>query len=197
MTSRVIPARYYDRPRARWLAPRSNGARLHAGVDLGSSGAVVRAPEDGRVVVAGTASYGDDSPRWSVPVGFAGYGPQFVVIRGASGKTHLLAHISDSAPVGRDVRAGDEVGRVHARGGHVHWEVRARDPRPDEATVEVVVNPLAWLNGQNVYYDSAVHGCPPNPANDRRTPRACRPDPTRALVDATRAEKDGEKHHGQ
>lgn len=197
MSDRVIPARYYDRPRARWLAPRANGARLHAGVDLGATGAVVRAPEDGRVVVSGTASYGDDQPRWSVPVGYAGYGPQFVVIRGLSGKMHILGHIDRAVAVGCNVRAGDEVGSVHARGGHVHWEVRARNPSRDEATVEVAVDPIAWLEGHDVYYDASIHGCPPNPANDRRTPRACRPDPTPALVASTRASKDGERRHGQ
>jgi len=177
MSERVSPIERHEIPRGAraWLAPRDGGARLHAGVDLGRPGDVVRAPEAGEVVVVGRASLGLREPRWSTPAGWAGYGPGFIVIRGASGRYHLLAHVEPVGDLGATVSAGQHVAFVPGESGHVHWEVRTRiRPRAEESTVEITLDPMRWLAGQDVAWDPSM-GCPPLPVADRRTPRACRP----------------------
>src|SRR3972149_3812232 len=144
-----IPERAWPRDGAlrAWLAARSGGARLHAGVDLGWRGDVVRAPEGGIVDVIGRASYGADTPRTSTPIGWAGYGPFLVVLHGDSGWYHLLAHVVDpSVTLGQRVELGRAIARVSERGDHLHWEVRTRRKPPSGwATVEVTDDPAAWL----------------------------------------------------
>jgi murein DD-endopeptidase MepM/ murein hydrolase activator NlpD len=177
MTERVSPIERAERPRGAraWLAPRDGGARLHAGVDLGRAGDSVRAPEAGQVLIVGRGSLGSRKPRWSQPEGWAGYGPGFVVIEGESGRFHLLAHIGFLVDPGDVVTAGQKIGLVPAVSGHVHWEVRtALRPRGDQATVEITLDPMRWLAGQDIAWDPSA-GCPPAPVADRRTPRACRP----------------------
>ena len=74
-----------------WLAPRSNGQRMHAGVDLAAApGTPVRSPEAGRVVLGELDA--DASPAW------AGYGPALVILEGQSG---VLVSI-----MGRDAAEG-------------------------------------------------------------------------------------------
>lgn len=159
-----------------WLADRSGGRRLHAGVDLGRAGDVVVAPESGLIDVVVDASYGDEQPRHSSARGFAGYGPRAVVLRGDSGWWHLLAHVEHVEV--RDeqrVEAGAPLARVAVRGGHLHWEVRARKLPPRQwATVEVTDDPAAWLAGVRRPYTREL-GCPVVLSTDTHSPRACRP----------------------
>lgn len=157
-----------------WLARRSDGARLHAGVDLRvDPEQPVRAPEAGRVVETFESNRPADARRYSRPAGWSGYGPRGVLMAGRSGVFHLLAHL-DHVDVreGDELEEGDTVGRgsvVH----HVHWEVRemARPPA-GHAVVEVTLDPGAWLRGERVPWDGQ---CPEHPADDHRTPRRCRP----------------------
>lgn len=113
----------------------------HPGVDVaGVAGTQVVAPEDGQVVSVG----GDVAP-------FVGYGPWWVMIQGASGKYHLLAHLepftSSMASVGMQVTAGQVVGTTSSA-NHTHWEVRDK-PVPDFANGEDNFSnnsdPIAWL----------------------------------------------------
>lgn len=163
-------------PRA-WLAERSNGTRLHAGVDLGYGREVVVAPEDSIVRAVIHASYAGDEPRFSNPAGWAGYGPFAVLLEGPS-EYHLLAHVTAVTVRPGDVlEAGDSIATVAPRGNHLHWEVRRRrQPPRDWATVEIALDPQAWLDGRQQGWSAQAYGCPPNPVNDRRTPRACRPE---------------------
>lgn len=102
-------------------------------------GTPVVAPESGTVVAAGSGS----SPP------YVGYGPWFVIIQGASGKFHMLAHLDPStaymAPQGASVVAGDQVG-VTSSANHTHWEVR-RNMVPAAGETNFVNNtdPLGWL----------------------------------------------------
>lgn len=173
---RVVPVAGVSvptRPRLRWLASRSNGARLHAGVDLvAPPHTPVLAPEAGEVVLVSGRDDGDArSPR----PGWRGYGPVVLVLRGESGRFHVLAHVTDASPVGTRVHAGAEVALV-SRLRHVHWEVRtALQPPRGRAVVEVALNPGPWLDGVDELYSRAQHGCPPRPGNTVQTPRDCRP----------------------
>lgn len=159
-----------------WLARRSDGARLHAGVDLRvDPDQPVRAPEAGVVVeVFESNRPRRGEPRFSRPPGWSGYGPRGVLVHApASGVWHLLAHLDHV-----DVRRGDTVaeGQTVGRGSvvhHVHWEVRTQ-PRPTggAAVVEVTLDPGAYLEGRRVPWSGQ---CPETPGNTRDTPRACRP----------------------
>jgi murein DD-endopeptidase MepM/ murein hydrolase activator NlpD len=160
-----------------WLASRSDGARLHAGVDIAATMSTpMRAPESGVVRVVGDAARPADvarGDRHSRPAGWVGYGPRLVLLEGDSGWWHLLAHL-DTVHVreGDRVRAGDVVATGSAL-HHLHYEVR-RVARPPAgwAVVEIVVHPGRWLAGEVVVYDGR---CPPAPDDSTRTPRACRP----------------------
>jgi hypothetical protein len=113
-------------------------------------GTVVRAPELGRVLLVADASYGSERPRWSRPSGWSGYGPRIVVLRGASGAFHVLAHVARDTPAGIapgvDVAEGALLGTVSARARHLHWEVRTslHPPRGVEPFY-VARDPVVWL----------------------------------------------------
>jgi murein DD-endopeptidase MepM/ murein hydrolase activator NlpD len=163
-----LSARLPERGPGAWLAPRDNGRRLHAGIDLaGPPGARVVAPVAGEVVLAGRDV---DQPRiggWK----WNGYGPGLVMIKGADGYFHLLSHLgeSPSVEVGDRVSVGAVVGVVsHLR--HVHWEVRrSLVPPPGLAVVEVAIDPRAYLSGVETAYRPSM-AAPSNPGGDLRTP---------------------------
>jgi murein DD-endopeptidase MepM/ murein hydrolase activator NlpD len=168
--TRLPPLRNYApiAGRRAWLAARSDGARLHAGVDLAAHpGTPVVAPADGRVVRV--VRDADATPGWR------GYGPAVVVVRDDDGAYHVLAHLAPDVHLpshGDVVRAGARVGSV-SRLAHVHWEVRAVPmPPAGVAIVELAADPIAWLSGRIVRWDGR---CPPRPGDTARTPRACRP----------------------
>lgn len=125
-----------------WGAHRES--HIHAGVDLGGApGTPVLAPEGGTVEGVG------DLPARAP---WTGYAPA-VLLRGDSGRWHLLAHLSGTPAVpvvvGQRVELGAELGRI-GRERHVHWEVRTR-PRARRAAGEetwtITVDPEAWLRG--------------------------------------------------
>jgi len=146
------------------------GTHLHAGVDLpGAPGTPVLAPESGTVELVA---------RLPARPPFRGYAPA-VLLRGASGRWHLLAHLSGSpdgadapdAPlprleVGQPVQLGDTLGYVgHER--HVHWEVRTRPltTRRDEPIYVITVDPAAWLEGRDAPLSPDPHrGAPLDPS---------------------------------
>ena len=154
--------------KARWLARRANGGRLHAGIDLGAPlGTDVIAPEDGTVVLA----LGDANNVQ----GWRGYGPGIVVVRGRSGAYWLLAHVDPIASTGDVVQAGALVARVgQLSWPHVHLEVRARlQPEGGAAVVEDCADPVPYVERGEVVRWSGQ--CPDAPEDTVKTPRACRP----------------------
>lgn len=161
-----------------WLARRSDGHRLHAGVDLRTRrGQPVRAPEGGVIVQTIRASAPSDSRAGSSPPGWAGYGPHAVLLHGDSGWYHLLSHIDAPIALGTRVAEGDEVG-IGSRLMHVHWEVRAMARPPmGVATVEICADPASWLASAPVMFGdpSREWPSPEAPVADRRTPRRSRP----------------------
>lgn len=116
----------------------------HPGLDIvGRAGTPVRSPEAGVVV---NAADGSTSP-------FKGYGPWLVIIRGDSGKFHLLAHLDPArrydAPIGLRVTAGQVIGATSAA-NHTHWEVRTKmvpDFAHGEDNFTNNTDPKAWLSG--------------------------------------------------
>jgi murein DD-endopeptidase MepM/ murein hydrolase activator NlpD len=116
----------------------------HPGLDVvGRAGTTVIAPEDGMVAFAAD---GTVAP-------FVGYGPWVVMVRGASGKHHLLAHLDlDSrqmAPIGLRVAAGTPIGKTSSA-NHTHWEVRTKmvpDFAHGEDNFTNNVDPAAWISG--------------------------------------------------
>lgn len=126
---------------------RAKSQRRHAGVDLGGArGTPVYAPEPLRVltVLRGGALSSDPSVRG---VGLAGYEPEAIMARGASGVVHVLGHLERvGVDVGDDVGEGDLVG-VISGARHVHWEVRKGDraPWPRASRIDDTLDPLAWL----------------------------------------------------
>jgi hypothetical protein len=95
--------------------------RPHGGADFASpAGTPVRAPNAGRVVVAGDLYYTGGT----------------VAIDHGLGLISLVAHLSSiDVEEGARVEAGEVVGRVGATGrvtgAHLHWTVRARGARVD------------------------------------------------------------------
>jgi len=158
-----------------WLASRSDGHRLHAGVDLVVPvGTAVLAPEAGVVKVVVEAARPTE-PRRSSPPGWSGYGPRAVVIQGADGVYHLLAHMGTvDVRVGQAVSEGASIGTVGVTSTpHLHWETRSRlQPIGRAAVVEICADPGSWLNGEWRAWDGQ---CPTSPVDDVRTPRCCRP----------------------
>lgn len=165
--TRVLPAARSAPVQGRraWLAERSNGARLHAGVDLtGAPGTPVLAPENGRVALV--LEDADAVEGWR------GYGPGVVLLLGESGAWHNLAHVLPRCAQGDIVQAGAALA-VQSNLRHVHWEVRAvKAPTAGRAVVEDCADPLAWQRGELVRWDGQ---CPRVPGNTVKTPRACRP----------------------
>jgi murein DD-endopeptidase MepM/ murein hydrolase activator NlpD len=158
-----------------WLASRSGGARLHAGVDLlGPVGTPVVAPEAGTVVLVYSAAT-PTQPRRSAPPGWSGYGPKGLLLRGNSGACHNLAHMG-AVEIGEGsvVTEGARLGTIGAtETPHLHWEVRAQSgPTSGAAIVEVCADPGAWVAGRWEPWDGR---CPVAPEDTPRTPRACRP----------------------
>lgn len=104
----------------------------HFALDLaGSAGTAVVSPEAGRVVAARVHRdpnrKGDNTVGLGAP--WEGYGPGIVVVAGASGRFHLLAHLATvGVAPGQLVAEGQTVGgmatHVGGVGSHVHWEVR-------------------------------------------------------------------------
>ena len=135
-----------------WLAVRSSPAQgscgvsgypcKHPGVDVvGRAGTVVRAPEAGMIAFAAD---GSASP-------FGGYGPWLVLVRGDSGKFHLLGHLDPAdrnrAPIGLRVAAGQPVG-ITSAANHTHWEVRTKmvpDFARGDTNFTNNTDPIAWL----------------------------------------------------
>lgn len=152
-----------------WLADRSDGTRLHAGVDLAAPGNTpVLAPEAGVIEERAPGT----RPPWT------GYGPWVLLLRGDSGRWHLLAHVSEplaSMQPGRRVELGEPVAVVAPELAHLHWEVRTQPRRTWRTeTVEISLDPVAWLEGvDRPFLDGGrPRRCPPR--QGLRTPRPCR-----------------------
>ncbi len=135
-----------------WMFVRSSSAQgscgvngypcRHPGVDVaGRAGTPVRAPEGGMVYFIADGA--------SAP--FVGYGPWLVMIRGDSGKFHLLAHLDPAkaslARMGARVEEGQIVG-VTSSANHTHWEVR-KLPKPAAGQTNFDNNedPIGWMRG--------------------------------------------------
>jgi murein DD-endopeptidase MepM/ murein hydrolase activator NlpD len=108
----------------------------HWGVDTFtiSGNRDVWAPEDGVVV---SVSDGSAPP-------FSGYGPGIVLMKGASGVYHLLAHLeygSIRVRVGQPLSEGAPIGRFDANYNHCHYEVRKAPTGPSETNT---INPEEW-----------------------------------------------------
>ena len=116
----------------------------HPGLDVrGIAGTPVRAPE---AAVVAFAADGSSAP-------FSGYGPWLVILKGDSGKFHLLAHLDpaqrERAPIGLRVSAGDVIG-VTSAANHTHWEVRTKMVPAFSIGEDNFTNntdPGAWLSG--------------------------------------------------
>lgn len=116
--------------------PITKKKRLHAGVDIvtGREDTKIISPEAGLVL---------EARKSTAPGGGYGY---FVKLRGASGATHLFAHLvegSIAVKVGDRVKQGQTLGIMGTTGAstgiHLHWEVRGRVP----------VDPIKWMDKQN------------------------------------------------
>ena len=114
----------------------------HPGVDVGGAqGTVVHAPEDGTIVMLADGS----APPWE------GYGPYLVVLKGASGFYHLLAHLQPGSViggVGSAFKAGDPIATTSSA-NHTHWEVRKKvtpDYAKNETNFDNNIDPVNdWL----------------------------------------------------
>lgn len=164
---RVTPhgAFNFERSGSRWCA--GGGVCYHRGVDLGGrQGDPVVAPEGGDVVVSRVVKLKPDTDK-----PFSGFGPGVVLLRGDSGRWHLLGHVRRHAVIlepdvdARDAGAHIERAILSAPGvrveegeqlaeiagldqaadgrwwGHVHWEVR---PGP-LAGRSLTLDPADWL----------------------------------------------------
>jgi murein DD-endopeptidase MepM/ murein hydrolase activator NlpD len=154
---------------------REPAGHVHAGVDVaGVAGTPVLAPEAGVVEEVGTLPM---RPPWT------GYAPA-VLMRGDSGRYHLLAHLSGnesggaaSAPL---VHAGDRVTLRQVLGytgheRHTHWEVRTRAHARalrGETTMTITLDPGAWLRGEDTPAPAGPHSPPLDPR--RGQPRRVR-----------------------
>ena len=157
----------------------------HWGMDIGGpAGANVRAPEDGVVVDVysspdpersnNTSMIGNtDLTRKTYP-GIAnpwdGYGPGGVLLQGASGVWHLLAHTIPEVSIGDHLREGDRVGHlpshVGAAGPHTHWEVRTQPLSTLGDRKERTTDPRKWIASAG----GGVVSSSPRAAADAGTP---------------------------
>jgi len=136
----------------------------HWGMDIGGpAGATVRAPEDALVVDVYSSADPERSNNTSVTgnteltrktyPGIAnpwdGYGPGGVLLQGASGVWHLLAHTIPEVGIGDRLQEGDRIGRlpshVGAAGPHTHWEVRTQPLSTLGDRRERTTDPRRWL----------------------------------------------------
>lgn len=112
----------------------------HPGTDVnGPMGTEVRAPESGVIVAVANGSVAP----------FSGYGPWLIVVKGVSGKYHLLGHLDPASsawgPLNATVTAGQVVGRTSSA-NHTHWEVRSRlTPAAGQTNFDNNTDPVAWL----------------------------------------------------
>ena len=152
-------------PHGEYLYDRSTyrpDGRTHLGLDLGGKrGTAVYAPEDGEVVARWTsapinrADYRADARPWN------GYGPAGVMIRGASGRYHVLAHLlaSDLAELG-PVSMGARVGSMSGL-RHVHWEVRTKPHQGrGETHRDIVIDPRTLVDDGVIAAPAAVEVIP-------------------------------------
>lgn len=101
----------------------------HTGADfLSPSGRPIKAPNAGRVVIAGSRYFSGNT----------------VVIDHGQGLFSLLAHLSEiDVTVGAEVAAGDLIGKVGATGRvtgpHLHWAVRLNGARVDPLSLLQVI----------------------------------------------------------
>jgi murein DD-endopeptidase MepM/ murein hydrolase activator NlpD len=110
----------------------------HWGVDTFAITPEIYAPEAGVVVAV---SDGQSPP-------FSGYGPGVVLMKGASGFYHLLAHLDLSSikvSKGEQIAEGTLVGKFNARYAHCHYEVRIKPTGP---SVTNTIDPEKWLAAQ-------------------------------------------------
>ena len=126
----------------------------HWGVDLRAApGTKVYAPDDGEIVYAVEGPDSGGTPR-----PFRGFGPAVVVLRGADGLFHLLAHLrlgslvhgvhEDSAGnpvrVSLPVRSGEVLGVVSGL-NHTHWQVQTQPTIAGAPSWESITeDPIAW-----------------------------------------------------
>jgi murein DD-endopeptidase MepM/ murein hydrolase activator NlpD len=108
----------------------------HWGVDTFTIGGIrdVWAPEAGIVVAVSDGS----SPP------FVGYGPGIVLLKGASGVYHLLAHLQAGTTVvrvGQTLAEGAPIAKFDPAMGHCHYEVRRAPTGPSETNT---INPEEW-----------------------------------------------------
>lgn len=136
-----------------YTGPGRAAGHVHAGVDLGGApGTPVLAPEASIVAEVGTLPM---RPPWT------GYAPA-VLLRGASGRFHLLAHLSGAADggpatapvvlVGDRLVLGQTIGYI-GRERHTHWEVRTRPHARraiGEDTLAITIDPGSWLDAREV-----------------------------------------------
>lgn len=167
-----------------WLAPRSNGARLHAGVDLACIARTpVYAPCAGVVVVAQQTWTPSQVLQGRQRRAWQGYGPCVVMIRarepyaGLATPYVLIAHMDSMSVTAGDVVS--EGARIGSAGSlhHVHLEVRDRVRQPgDAAVIEICGDPRRFWGAPPQWHRwEHADGCPANPSDSPLTPRACRP----------------------
>ncbi len=109
----------------------------HWGVDLFAVTPEIYAPEAGIVMAV---SDGNSAP-------FVGYGPGVVLMFGASGRYHLLAHLAQVAVAkGQQLAEGTFIGRFDKGIAHSHYEVRKQPTGPSDVNT---IDPAVWLAEQN------------------------------------------------
>ena len=111
---------------------------VHRGIDLFADSPDVFAPEIGVVIAV---SDGKSAP-------YSGYGPGIILIQGASGYYHLLAHLDYNTIVvrpGAPVFEGQKLATFNREIGHTHYEVRRQPTGPSETNT---ISPLKWLADQ-------------------------------------------------
>ena len=104
---------------------RGEPGSFHSGVDVAAgAGAIVVAPADGVVVLAGPPSFSLEG--------------NLVIVDHGMGLNSAFLHLATTAVrVGQTLRQGDPIGTVgasgRATGPHLHWSMKWRDARVDPA----------------------------------------------------------------